>query len=97
MILMSLGVVQAPRIEVPKQDTVIVGNASGNPVPTTDVDNPAKQPFSASSFAFFQSGSNSVVITLAGPPAGKTLVVETITGNALIPTGQNLWSVSLNN
>lgn len=96
MILVSVGNVQAQRLDTPKQDTVLIGNTTSNPIPTREVDNPAKQPFSASSNAFFPANSNSLIINLSGPPAGKTLVVESITGNALIPTGQNLWSVSIN-
>jgi len=64
--------------------------------PVTDVDNPARQPFSESANAFFQNGSRDVILNLPLPPAGKELVIEFVTINALIPTGENLWSASIN-
>jgi hypothetical protein len=95
IIIVSLCGVQSSQAD-PKPTQVIVDNTAANPVPVKDVASAARQPFSGSQNAFFQSGSRDAFFNLPLPPAGKQLVIESVTVNALIPTGQNLWSASIN-
>jgi hypothetical protein len=95
ILLMSpIGAPAAP--PPPKPQDVVVDNTTSNPVPVKDVENPARQPFSTSANAFFEPGSRDAIFNLPTAPAGKTLVIEFVTVNALIPTGQNLWSANIN-
>ena len=76
----SLNVVAAP--PPPQNTPVTVTNTPANPVPTKDVDTPAKQPFQEEVVATLASGPDGAVITTV--PAGKRLVIETITSNSRI-------------
>lgn len=95
IIIVSLLGIQ-PSQAGPKSSPVTVDNTVADPVPVRDVDNPARQPFSSSQNAFFSPGSRDAIFDLPLPPSGKQLVIESVTVNALIPTGQNLWSASIN-
>lgn len=95
IVVLSFFGVQSSQAE-PKPTHVIVDNAVANPAQVRDVDNPARQPFSGSQNATFQPGSRDAIFSVPPPPSGKQLVIESVTVNALIPTGQNLWSASLN-
>ena len=69
--------------------TFNVGNTAANAVLTRDVDNPARHPFQF--FATFsKSGGNFQTDNQLVAPAGKRLVIETVTAQAFVPTGQRL-------
>ena len=76
--VLTLDAVAAPAPPAPSSTTV--NNTTANPVPTDDVDNPAKQPFAIGAASTFQSGS----VTVTTVPAGKLLVIETITARGYI-------------
>ena len=69
----------------PQNNTVKIDNSS--PVAVRDVDNPARQPFQANFQFFIQDGSfgssQSLIV-----PAGKQLVIEYISADSGVPTGQ---------
>jgi hypothetical protein len=63
-----------------------------NPLPVRDMDNPARQPFTASFEASFEKGR---IDTFAKPnssvvPAGKRLVVENVSALVRLPPGEKL-------
>jgi hypothetical protein len=88
--LILLVVFDLDAIAAPAPSSTTVNNTAANPVPTVDVENPAKQPFQASGFASHTTGN--VFITTV--PAGTRLVIETVTfqgsiissGIGLVPT-----------
>jgi hypothetical protein len=65
-----------------ESSSVTVNNTPANPVPTEDVDNPAKQPFHSQGVATQASPPDGTIITTV--PAGKRLVIETITSTSRI-------------
>ena len=71
--------------------TFLVGNAESAPLPTRDVDNPARQPFQRFLVGALNEGEfnagDPVSITV---PSGKRLVIEYVSFIGLIPTGQKL-------
>ncbi len=67
--------------------SVGINNAKTSPVPIRDVENPARQPFAFDSFCALVPGSD-VCVVLFSIPAGKRLVIESITVEVSGPTGQ---------
>ncbi len=68
-----------------------VGNSASSPVPVRDVENPAREPFSAS-----LNCSNTTTNTCAGSIsvlAGKRMVVEFVSGRVSVGSGNELTSV----
>lgn len=68
-----------------------VGNSASSPVPVRDVENPAREPFSAS-----LNCSNTISNGCAGSvsvPAGKRMVVEFVSGRVSVGSGNELTSV----
>ncbi|HKV56217.1 MAG TPA: hypothetical protein VJN94_16410 [Candidatus Binataceae bacterium] len=67
--------------------SVTVINGASNPVPTQDVDNPARQPFAASTTVLTNQFNNSGFgLTLTTVPAGKRLVIQFVSA-VCEPTG----------
>ncbi len=67
--------------------TVQVGNTSGSPVLTRDVDRAAKQSFHTTSFTFMIGGEQNKADTFT-VPAGKQFVIELVAAQANILPGQ---------
>ena len=83
-------VVNTPAEPVPVTGAVTVGNAAASPVLVRDVDRSAPQPFSYSTATSFPGTSD-----FAGPmtfnvPAGKILVIETVSMKVEVAAGSNL-------
>ncbi len=74
--------------------SVIVANTAANPVPVRDVDNGQQPVIVAGSFAI-ATGQNSASRLLLTVPAGKRLVVETVSISLDIPQGQFLEKLTL--
>lgn len=76
-----------------KPETVVVENAASDPVPvavqtevtTRSADNPAFHPYEDSKTGSFDGNSGEVTFQI---PAGKRLVVELVTVEAYVPSGQ---------
>jgi len=76
-------------VSIANSPTVQVGNTSASPVAVRDVDNPARHPFQFYA-TFSKTGGNLIVDNQIAVPAGKRLVIETITLQAFVPAGQKL-------
>src|SRR5262249_32087797 len=69
--------------------TFEIGNNTSSPVPVIDVENPAHHPFQF--FATFSNtGGNFISSNQIAVPAHKRLVIETVTVQAVVPTGQKV-------
>lgn len=73
-------VVNSPSEPVPVTGTVSVSNLGGSPLPVRDVDN-GQQPFHRTVPVFYPSGSGGVT-TVFTVPAGKRLIIETVSARA---------------
>ena len=73
---------------------VLVTNTAADPVPVRDVDNGRQPVILDGSFAI-DSGQNVGGRTLLTVPAGKRLVIETVSVSLNLPQGQFLESLSL--
>jgi len=62
-------------VAAPPLSSTTVNNTPANPVPTVDAQDPAKSPFQGSASVFGTDASGIVLTTL---PAGKRLVIETV-------------------
>lgn len=85
----NVNVVNTPNVNVSNTPNVQVGNTTTNPVPTRDVDNPARQPFQIGLGISVANGN----LTANGSftvPAGKQLVIEFVSALAAISSGQKL-------
>ena len=63
--------------------SVNIGNSATSPVPTRDVDNPARQPFQWPFVWFVPPGLASEFSPSVTVPAGKCLVIETVSAQAV--------------
>jgi hypothetical protein len=64
----------------------ISGNSATSPLFVTDVDNPAKQPFTSSCFTELTAGDNACIFKSV--PAGKELVIEMFSASIEMVTGR---------
>jgi len=69
---------------------VSVVNTASEPVPTFDVDSRARQPFQEVLVKILNPGEANGGSSLT-VPAGKRLVIEHVTADAIAPSGQGLW------
>ena len=69
---------EAEAAQTPSEINVTVNNTPANPVPTKEVSSPAKQPFQT------DASSSSGFFDVTTVPAGKRLVIETVTIRARI-------------
>lgn len=87
---------QKPPAPVTVQNTplpVTVENTTADPLPTRDVDNPARQPVTFHLSELANEGQASAGLSSGfTPPAGKRLVVEFVSGFLSLPTGQNAFA-----
>jgi hypothetical protein len=80
----NVNVVNTP---LPVTGTISVGNLGDSPLPVRDVDNPARQPVSATANCSESTGTNCEA-TIYSVPAGKRLVIEYVSFQARVPFGQ---------
>ncbi|MGB0036707.1 MAG: hypothetical protein WBP79_14645 [Candidatus Acidiferrales bacterium] len=81
--------VMAPRAARAVVSTIVtVANTAANPVPNSDVDNGARQPFQQQFSIGVPDGSNEGFQDSITVPAGKRLVVEFVSGEIFLPTNQ---------
>ena len=73
-------VINSPSEPVPVTGMVTVGNLGANPLPVRDVDN-GRQPFHETGNNFL-SGDSGHAITFFTVPAGKRLIIETVSARA---------------
>jgi hypothetical protein len=83
-------VINTPAEPVPVAGSVTVGNAAGSPVPVRDVDRQSKQNFSWSWAVSIAPGNEFAPPLEFSVPAGKVLVIETVSMKVELPAGQNL-------
>lgn len=83
----DVNVVNTPNVNVVNTPTVNVGNTMANPLPVHIVDNPARQPFTETLVT-----PNKPSFTV---PAGKRLVIEFVSGDGFITSGQKFLNTSL--
>lgn len=76
----QVAVTNTPQVVVANQPQVVVTNNSANPVPTRDVNNPARQPFVFSA-SCESNNSNGCNVTSPTVPAGKRLVLQHVNGS----------------
>ncbi len=69
---------------------VLVINASTQPLPVRDVDNPARQPFQKEIIVNLNLGSDTGEDDVVTVPPGKRLVVEHASATGFVPVGQKL-------
>ena len=95
----DVNVVNAPSVVLPSGTTVGIGSFANtvkvdttNPLPVSDVDNPARRPFTFSQNKFWVGLSQSISVFTPVVPAGMRLVVEQVSVQALLPpsTSQKL-------
>jgi hypothetical protein len=79
----------AGNVSVVNQPTVKIGNNAATPVLVRDLDNPARHPFQFYA-TFSKTGGNFLTDNQIAVPAGKRLVIETVTVQAYVPAGQKL-------
>jgi hypothetical protein len=75
--------------EAPPAAQVTVVNPGTSPVLVRDVDNPARQPFQEMKESDCLNTS-ACGVQFADPPAGKLLVVETVSAQLNVPTGDGV-------
>ena len=75
------------QVEVVNTPTVSVGNPASNPALTRDVDDAARQPFHVFLSCLIVTPNSSCSDFADAVPAGKVLVVETITASVRVPSG----------
>lgn len=80
--LILLAALNLDAVAAPPEKPVTVTNTPADPVPTVDVENPAKQPFHAGRGVDGIIDQLGAVITTV--PPGKRLVIETITSSSRI-------------
>jgi len=69
---------------------VLVINASTQPLPVRDADNPARLPFQREISVNLNPGSETGEDEVVTVPSGKRLVVEHASATGFVPVGQNL-------
>ena len=74
-------------VTITNQPNVFVTNSAANPVPTRDVDNPARQPFQQDQVISIHAGTFGGDATFT-VPKGKRLVIEFVSIHVSYPTGQ---------
>jgi hypothetical protein len=78
----------AQKVNVVNTPNVTVANPPTNAVTVRGVDNPAFQPFHALRVGFLNAGQSGLTFDLVAVPAGKRAVIETVTVNNQLPSGQ---------
>ena len=78
----------AQNVNVVNTPNVTVANPPANPVAVRGADNPAFQPFHALRVGFLNTGQAGLTFDLVAVPAGKRAVIETVTVNNQLPSGQ---------
>jgi hypothetical protein len=76
------------KVNVVNTPNVTVANPSTNAVAVRGVDNPAFQPFHALRVEFLNTGQAGKFVDLVAVPAGKRAVIETVTVETQLPSGQ---------
>lgn len=76
-------------VSVSNQPTVKIGNNALTPVAVRDVDNPARHPFQFMG-TMSKNDGNSQSVSQITVPAGKQLVIETVTVQVFVPAGQKV-------
>jgi hypothetical protein len=95
----SLGLPIATDVNVINTPAVTVNNSAANPVPVRDVDRAAQEPVSGECAAVYGTVTNLKQCALYTVPAGKRLVVETVTyqlgiENTAFPYGATFGNTS---
>lgn len=73
------------------EKSFVVANTADEPVPTRDVDNPAREPFQRFLVEQLNDGEFSAGDRVSfSVPAGKRLVIEYVSLLSVVPTGQKL-------
>lgn len=104
--LWNVGVVGTPNVAVsnfPATTNVAIDTSANtvkidtsSPLLVRDVDNPARQPFRKSVFVSLPDGTTFAAVNPGiSPPTGKVLVIEAISANGNVPSGQK-YACSLN-
>jgi hypothetical protein len=70
--------------------SVNVNNASGSPVPVFGVESFASNDFQTTALLVFNDGDFAEVVTIPAAPAGKLLIIDFVTVNSQLPTGQKV-------
>ncbi|HEX9422473.1 MAG TPA: hypothetical protein VF899_04470 [Pyrinomonadaceae bacterium] len=85
----SVGINGTPTVGIDAaNNTVKIDTAS--PVPVRDVDNPARQPFTAQFSVFIPNGYDHGLEDMSDVPAGKRVVIEHISALTRLPSGQKV-------
>jgi len=71
--------------------SVSVNNASGSPVPVFEVGSFASNDFQTAASLSFNNGDFAQVVTIPAAPPGKLLIIDFVTVNSSLPTGQKVW------
>ena len=78
--------------------SLVSAQVAGTPVPVQDVDNPAFQPYATECWGGSNNATGFVIPCFLGAvPAGKRLVIETVSGTLMMRPGTKPTSIKLLN